>query len=67
MTREPLPTRFDPATVEARWQAEWRKHEVAKAPSKPTGRTFSLILPPPNVTAFLTIGHMMGDTCMDVL
>jgi len=67
VTREPMPTRFDFAAVEVRWQAEWRKREVARAPTHPTGRTFSLILPPPNVTAFLTIGHMMGDTCMDVL
>ncbi|MCI4326733.1 MAG: valine--tRNA ligase [Thermoplasmata archaeon] len=67
MTREPLPTRFDPAQVEAKWQAEWARAHAFRAPANPSGRTFSLILPPPNVTAFLTIGHMMGDTIMDVL
>ncbi len=67
MTREPLPTRFDPAAVEAKWQAEWRRRGAFRAPDEPTGRTFSLILPPPNVTSVLTIGHMMGDTIMDIL
>jgi valyl-tRNA synthetase len=66
MSREPLPTRFDPATVEAKWQSEWRRHEAFKAPAAPGPHRFSMILPPPNVTGVLTIGHMLGNTVMDV-
>jgi valyl-tRNA synthetase len=67
VTREPLPTRFDPAAVEAKWRAEWARRAAFRAPDDPKGRPFSLILPPPNVTSVLTIGHMMGDTIMDIL
>ena len=38
-----------------------------RAPRAPDGPTFSLVLPPPNVTGVLTLGHILGDTVMDVL
>jgi valyl-tRNA synthetase len=66
MTREPLPPRFDPGTIEAKWQGEWRRLGAFRAPADPGPRRFSLILPPPNVTGVLTMGHMLGDTAMDV-
>ncbi|HEV2231687.1 MAG TPA: valine--tRNA ligase, partial [Thermoplasmata archaeon] len=62
-----IPPRFDPATVEARWQSHWsteRCFEPSAASQKPV---FSMVLPPPNVTGVLTLGHMLGDTVMDVL
>jgi valyl-tRNA synthetase len=62
-----LPTRFDPKEVEARWQAAWDRADVARAPANPPGGRFSMVLPPPNVTGVLTMGHMLGDTVQDVL
>jgi valyl-tRNA synthetase len=62
-----LPPRFEPRTIESRWQAAWDEAEISRAPAQPRGRPFSLILPPPNVTGVLTLGHMLGDTVMDVL
>jgi valyl-tRNA synthetase len=67
VTREGLPPRFDPGAIEAKWQAEWTRTEAFRAPTEPGARRFVLILPPPNVTGVLTIGHMLGDTVMDVL
>jgi len=40
---------------------------VFRAPERPGSARFSLVLPPPNVTGVLTLGHMLGDTVMDVL
>ena len=40
---------------------------MARAPDRPERTTFSIVLPPPNVTGILTLGHMLGDTVMDVL
>jgi len=40
---------------------------VARAPDRPSGPTYTIILPPPNVTGVLTMGHMLGDTVMDIL
>ncbi|HTW54840.1 MAG TPA: valine--tRNA ligase, partial [Thermoplasmata archaeon] len=67
MSAPPLPARFDAATIEARWQAEWDRAGAFAAPTPPDGEPFSIILPPPNVTGILTIGHMLGGTVMDAL
>ena len=67
MSRDPLPPRFDAGALESRWQEAWRRHEAFRAPESPGPRRFSMILPPPNVTGVLTIGHMLGNTVMDVL
>jgi valyl-tRNA synthetase len=62
-----LPTRFDAKELERRWQMAWDRAEVFRAPARPAGAKFSFVLPPPNVTGVLTMGHMLGDTVMDVL
>jgi valyl-tRNA synthetase len=67
MSARELPSRFDPAPIERRWQEEWEARGYFRAPPEPRGRSFSLVLPPPNVTGVLTIGHMMGNTVMDIL
>ena len=67
MSAAALPPRFEPGPIEARWQAEWERLEAFRAPERPDGTSFSLVLPPPNVTGVLTLGHMLGDTVMDVL
>ena len=67
MNSSALPPRFDPRAIEARWQAEWDRQKVFRAPEHPLGVPYSIVLPPPNVTGGLTMGHMLGDTVMDVL
>ena len=62
-----MPPRFDPREVEGRWRGEWHRLEAFLGPDRPKGPTFSLVLPPPNVTGVLTLGHILGDTVMDVL
>jgi valyl-tRNA synthetase len=66
MSAPPLPTRFEPGALEAKWQAAWERAAAFRAPSPPTAPTFSFVLPPPNVTGVLTLGHILGDTVMDV-
>ncbi len=62
-----IPSRFDPGEVERRWQSGWAEAGLFTAPSAPAGPRFAIVLPPPNVTGVLTLGHMLGDTVMDVL
>jgi len=44
----------------------WAASDAFRAPARPDRSTFSLVLPPPNVTGVLTLGHILGDTVMDV-
>jgi valyl-tRNA synthetase len=63
-----LPTRFEPREVERRWQDAWERSGIFRARDRPAGPgRFSLVLPPPNVTGVLTMGHMLGGTVMDLL
>lgn len=67
MSAATLPTRFEPREVEARWQAEWDRLGGFAPPERAGGPTYSLVLPPPNVTGVLHLGHVLGNTVMDVL
>ena len=61
-----LPKGYDPAEIEPRWYAEWMArgyfHADAAAPKAP----FAIVIPPPNVTGVLHMGHALGDTIEDI-
>jgi valyl-tRNA synthetase len=62
-----LPTRFDPASFEARWYAAWQE-SGAFTPELPSGKTpFVVLIPPPNVTGKLHIGHALQFTLQDLV
>ncbi|SEO59949.1 valine--tRNA ligase [Aquisalimonas asiatica] len=56
---------YDPHQIEQRWYARW-EDENHFAPSG-TGTPYSIMIPPPNVTGTLHMGHAFQDTIMDVL
>jgi valyl-tRNA synthetase len=59
--------KFDPAAVEAEVYALWLKDECFKAdPAKP-GEPYSIVIPPPNVTGALHLGHAINNTLQDIL
>ena len=58
---------YEPKQIESRWAEFWVKEELFKAdPAKP-GPVFSIVIPPPNVTGSLHIGHMLDHTEIDIL
>ncbi len=66
MSRE-IAKAYEPKQIEPRWAEYWVKEELFKAdPAKP-GPVFSIVIPPPNVTGSLHIGHMLDHTEIDVL
>jgi valyl-tRNA synthetase len=67
MTRAELPSRPNFQEMDARWQAEWKRQGYAHGPDHPVGTPYSIILPPPNITGLLHLGHMLGDTVQDLL
>jgi len=58
---------YDPVQIESRWADYWVKDDLFKAPPGPSERTFSIALPPPNVTGSIHIGHMLEHTQIDTL
>lgn len=63
-----LSTRFNPRDFEPKWQSYWEKSLIFRAPVIGKGTPhYTILLPPPNVTGVLTLGHSLGGTCMDVL
>ncbi len=57
---------FNPAEIEARWAAHWEKSGAFR-PARPDAKPFTIILPPPNVTGTLHIGHALNQTLQDIL
>src|SRR5215510_12853937 len=65
-----LPKSYEPAAIEARWAEFWIKEKLFSVPTPPAGETrpvFTLLLPPPNVTGNLHMGHMFEQTQMDII
>src|SRR5207237_8034989 len=58
---------YDPREIEARWYARWMA-EGRFTPRGDSGKApFTVILPPPNVTGSLTLGHVLNHTLQDVV
>ena len=61
-----LPSRYDPGSTESRWYSYWMKHGFFR--SVPDEREpYTIVIPPPNVTGVLHMGHMLNNTIQDVL
>jgi len=66
MTTE-LPKTYDPKAVEADIYAAWEKAGAFAAEPDDAGQPFCMVIPPPNVTAALHLGHALNNTLQDVL
>jgi len=64
-----LPTQYDPKSVEGRIYAQWLAAGAFHAvpDSRPPGQRFSVVIPPPNVTGALHLGHAINGTIQDIL
>ena len=66
MARE-IAKAYEPQQIEPRWAEFWVKEELFKADANAPGPVFSIVIPPPNVTGSLHIGHMLDHTAIDIL
>ena len=62
-----LPKVYDPQQVEGRIYQLWMDHDCFKAEPDPDKKPFSIVMPPPNVTGQLHMGHAMDATLQDIL
>jgi valyl-tRNA synthetase len=60
-------TQYDPKTTEAKWQKYWEEHQTFKADPNHTGEPYSIVIPPPNVTGSLHMGHAFESSLIDTL
>src|SRR5271156_4597202 len=65
-----LPKAYEPGAIETRWAEYWIKEKLFSVATPPSGETrpvFTMLLPPPNVTGRLHMGHMLNQTQMDII
>lgn len=61
-----LEAKYNPSSVEGKWYQYWMKHKLFH--SKPDNRkSYTIVMPPPNVTGVLHMGHMLNNTIQDIL
>jgi valyl-tRNA synthetase len=58
---------FNPAEIELRLYRQWEEQGAFKAGLRPNARPFSIVIPPPNVTGSLHMGHALNNTIQDIL
>ncbi|RJP00680.1 valine--tRNA ligase [Exiguobacterium sp. RIT452] len=62
-----MPTKYDPQATEEKWYDFWMKGEYFKADQDPEKAPYTIVIPPPNVTGKLHLGHAWDTTLQDML
>ena len=60
-----LPKTYNPSNVEEKWYDQWQKNDIF-SPSE-SDDTYTIMIPPPNVTGILHLGHVLNNTIQDIL
>lgn len=63
----PLTSQYDPSLTEAKWQQAWEANHIFKADPNHPGEPYCIVIPPPNVTGSLHMGHAFEHSLIDVL
>jgi valyl-tRNA synthetase len=58
---------YDPKTVEPKWYQRWIDNRDFEANPKSAKPPFSIVMPPPNITGVLTLGHVLNNSIQDIL
>jgi valyl-tRNA synthetase len=61
-----LPKTFDPAAIEQHWYDHWERNGLFR-PERPEAQPWTIVMPPPNVTGSLHIGHALDNSLQDIL
>ena len=62
-----IPKVYDPQSFEKKWYQYWEENKLFHAEVDETKKPFSIVMPPPNVTGQLHMGHAMDNTLQDIL
>src|SRR5216110_424298 len=58
---------YDPKTVEPKWYQRWIDNRDFEANAGSKKKPFSIVMPPPNITGVLTLGHVLNNSIQDIL
>ena len=67
MSEQQMPKAYEPGLVEEKWRTQWREGEYFKGNPDSKKKPYSIVIPPPNVTGILTMGHVLNNTLQDIL
>ncbi len=67
MSRDLLDKGYSPEEVEKRWYAYWEQAKLFAADENTTKKPYSIVIPPPNVTGVLHMGHALNNTMQDIM
>ncbi|MDO7906893.1 valine--tRNA ligase [Paenibacillus sp. JX-17] len=62
-----MPTTYDPTAAEQKWYKYWMENEFFKAGQRPDAKPYTIVIPPPNVTGMLHLGHALDFTLQDIM
>ena len=62
-----LPPAYDPKEIEEKWYAFWEDNDLFKADNSSEKPPFCIVIPPPNVTGVLHMGHALVNTLQDIM
>ncbi|UTT42068.1 valine--tRNA ligase [Exiguobacterium aurantiacum] len=62
-----MPTKYDPSATEAKWYDYWLENDVFNADEDDSKQPYTIVIPPPNVTGKLHLGHAWDTTLQDLL
>ena len=67
MENNVLAKTYNPKEVEEKWYQYWEENDLFKANTRSSKSPFSIVIPPPNVTGSLHMGHALNNTLQDIL
>ncbi|MEK6715428.1 MAG: valine--tRNA ligase [Candidatus Omnitrophota bacterium] len=62
-----IPSRYNPKEVEEKWYKSWEENSYFSAKANPDKKPFCIVIPPPNVTGILHMGHALNNSIQDIL
>ena len=67
MSTSTLDKVYNPVNIEEKWYQYWLENNYFKSKPDPNKEPYTIVIPPPNVTGMLTMGHVLNNTIQDIL
>src|SRR3990172_13319845 len=62
-----IPSTYSPQAVEQKWYQFWETNNLFRASVNSDRQPYTIVMPPPNITGILTMGHVLNNTIQDIL